>query len=323
MKIDVLAFDQVFDTGLTSVLDTLALANELAPTLGLATPQITLRTVGLRRRVRTAQGLQVPVEAVGSGHAPDVLVVPGLGAKQPHSLTEALARPEMQDLSACLAEAAGHGALLGAVCTGTFVLADTGLLDGHSATTTWWLAPLFRERFPAVHLDETRMLVQAGHCVTAGAAMAHLDLALWLVRRRSPELASLTARYLLVDSRTTQAAYVIPDHVAHNDPLVERFERWARQRLAEGMQGFSLGSAAEAIGASERTLARRLRSVLGKTPLSYFQDLRVERATHLLQTTRASVDQVAAKVGYADGTTLRALLRRKLGRGVRELRLRG
>ncbi len=76
------------------------------------------------------------------------------------------------------------------------------------------------------------------------------------------------------------------------------------------------------IGASERTLARRLRGVLGKTPLSYFQDLRVDRAVHLLRTGNASVDQIAAQIGYADGVTLRALLRRKLGRGVRELRSR-
>jgi transcriptional regulator GlxA family with amidase domain len=67
-------------------------------------------------------------------------------------------------------------------------------------------------------------------------------------------------------------------------------------------------------------LARRLERVLGKTPLSYFQDLRVEHAVHRLRTATASVDEIAAEVGYADGVTLRALLRRKLGRGVRELR---
>ena len=81
--------------------------------------------------------------------------------------------------------------------------------------------------------------------------------------------------------------------------------------------------AASAAGTSERTLARRLQSVLGKTPLSYFQDLRVEHAVHLLRTGNASVDQVATQVGYSDGVTLRALLRRKLGRGVRELRRGG
>ena len=105
--------------------------------------------------------------------------------------------------------------------------------------------------------------------------------------------------------------------LAHADPLIQRFERWARGRLAEG---FSLDQAAEALATSKRTLARRTQSVLGKSPLAYFQDLRIERAVHLLRTSNASVDQIAAEVGYAEGVTLRALLRRKLGRGVREIR---
>ena len=107
------------------------------------------------------------------------------------------------------------------------MLAQSGLLDGRAATTTWWLAPLFRERFPRVELDDSRMVVESGRFATAGAALAHLDLALWLVRRRSPALAALTARYLIVDSRSSQASYAIPDHLAHADPIVERFERWA------------------------------------------------------------------------------------------------
>jgi transcriptional regulator GlxA family with amidase domain len=163
------------------------------------------------------------------------------------------------------------------------------------------------------------MLVSSGSFVTAGAALAHIDLALGLVRRQSPALAALTARYLLIEPRASQATFVIPDHLAHNDPIVERFEHWARHHLA---QGFSLAAAARSVGTSERTLARRLRNVLGRSPLSYFQDLRVERAVHLLQTSNTSVDRIAAQIGYSDGVTLRTLLRRKLGRGVRELRAR-
>src|SRR4051812_38323404 len=101
------------------------------------------------------------------------------------------------------------------------------------------------------------------------------------------------------------------------DPLVERFERWARTRLAHG---FSLDEAAKAVASSKRTLARRLHAVLGKSPLSYFQTLRVERAVHLLKTGNESVDEIAARVGYADGVTLRTLLRRHLGYGIREIR---
>ena len=101
--------------------------------------------------------------------------------------------------------------------------------------------------------------------------------------------------------------------------VVERFDRWAREQLAAG---FSLEAAAQATGTSPRTLSRRLQAVLGKSPLAYVQDLRVERAVHLLETSHAGLDEIAAQVGYIDGVTLRALLRRRLGRGVRELRPR-
>jgi transcriptional regulator GlxA family with amidase domain len=206
---------------------------------------------------------------------------------------------------------------MSAACIGTFVMAESGLLDRQHATTTWWLAPLFRQRYPDVVLEDSHMIVQSGRFVTAGAALSHMDLALWLVRRASPQLASLTAKYLIVDSRPSQSAYALTDHLVHADPMVQRFERWARSRLT---RGFSLGEAARAVGSSKRTLARRLQDVLGKSPLSYFQGLRVERAVHLLKTTNASVDDVAARVGYADGVTLRTLLRRRLNQGVKEIR---
>jgi transcriptional regulator GlxA family with amidase domain len=192
------------------------------------------------------------------------------------------------------------------------------VLDGRRATTTWWLAPAFRARFPSVALDDGRMVVDAGGVITAGAALAHVDLALWLVRRASPGLARTTARHLVYDGRPSQAAFAMPDHLAHGDPIVERFEDWARRHLAH----FSVAAAARACGASERTLERRIRRVLGRTPLAFVQDLRVEAAVHQLETTDRGLDAIAADVGYQDGVTLRALIRRKLGRGVRELRAR-
>jgi transcriptional regulator GlxA family with amidase domain len=204
-----------------------------------------------------------------------------------------------------------------AACVGTFVMAESGLLDHHHATTTWWLAPMFRARYPNVLLDESNMIVKSGKFVTAGAALSHMDLALWLVRGISPKLASLTAKYLIVDSRPSQSAYALTDHLVHSDPLVQRFETWARARLAHG---FSLDDAAKAAGSSKRTLARRMQSVLGKSPLAYFQSLRVERAVHLLKTSSATVEEVAARVGYAEGATLRVLLRRRLKLGVKQIR---
>ena len=113
------------------------------------------------------------------------------------------------------------------------------------------------------------MLVPSDVGVTAGAAMGHLDLALWLIRKVSPELATLVSRYLLADIRSSQALYIIPNHLAQADPLILRFERWAREHLQEG---FSLQEAAKALATSARSLQRRCQAVLGKSPLAYFQD---------------------------------------------------
>jgi transcriptional regulator GlxA family with amidase domain len=320
MKITVLALHGAFDMGLAAVLDTFATANELAQALRLSVPRFQVRVVGVRRQVRTALGLHVPVQPVDPRDRPDWVVVPAPGTKMPESLLAALARRDVRDAAEQLRLWHARGARIAAACIGGFVLAESGLLEGQDATTTWWLAPLFRQRYPTVRLDETRMLVPSGPFVTSGAAIGHLDLALWLVRQASPELAAVAARYLIVDPRPSQAPYIIPDHFAHADPLVERFEHWARARLAEG---FSLEAAAQALATSKRTLQRRLEAVLGKSPLSYFQDLRVEHAVHLLRTSRADIEAIAAQVGYADGVTLRTLLRRRLGRGVRELRAPG
>ncbi len=319
MRIHILVLDGVFDLGLAALTDTLGTANQLAAALAHVPSPVEVTLVGVRQRVRTGQGLTVPVVRVRDAAKPDVVLVPALGAKMPVTLAARLARADVADAAVALQQWSKAGAVAGAACTGTFVLAESGLLDGQRATTSWWLAPMFRQRYARVVLDESRLLVSSARVITAGAALAHLDLSLSIVRSRSPALASLVARYLLVEARGSQAEFVISDHLSHADPVVERFEGWARQQLE---QGFSLEDAAVAVGASKRTLARRLRSVLGKTPLSYFQDLRVERAVHLLRTGSESVDQIATQVGYSDGVTLRVLLRRKLGRGVRELRAR-
>ena len=317
MQIHILALDGVFDLGLAALSDTLGMANELASTLPHAAPRFDVTLVGVRRRVKTAHGLTVPVVQARDVSRPDAVLVPALGTKMPDALGARLLQADVRDAAAALRHWTADGASAGAACTGTWVLAESALLDGRDATTSWWLAPMFRQRYPRVALDESRMLVNSSGFTTAGAAMAHLDLALSIVRSRSPALAAVVARYLLVEARGSQAEFVIPEHLAHNDPIVARFEAWARRNL---VTGFSLADAARSVGASERTLARRLRGVLGKSPLSYFQDLRVERAVHLLRTGADSVDHIAAQIGYADAVTLRTLLRRKLGRGVKELR---
>lgn len=317
MRVSVLVLDGVFDSGLSVVLDTLETANELAIASGSKASRYDVTLCGLRRSAKTHQGLRVDLLPAEKAK-PDLVIVPALGAKTIETISAALDRPDVREASAAIRDWSNDGTRVAGACTATFVLASSGALDGGTATTTWWLAPLFRERFQAVTLEDSKMIVESSKIVTAGAALAHVDLALWIVRRRSPSLAEATARYLVFDARPSQTAYVMPDHLAHSDPLVERFEQWARKHLVD----FDLAEAARRVGASSRTLERRMRAVLGKSPLSYVQDLRVELAIHRLRTTSESIDEIATAVGYGDGVTLRTLLRKKTGRGIRELRAR-
>jgi transcriptional regulator GlxA family with amidase domain len=313
----VLALDGLFDTGLTATLDVFATANSLSTAIMVGGPRFDVSVVGIRGKVRSGLGLTIPVGPVKPDAKPDWVIVPALKAVTPETLLPALARPDVRRAATQIAQWQAAGASIAAACVGTFLLAEAGVLDGREATSTWSLAPLFRQRYPAIDLDESRMLVPTDVGVTAGSAMGHLDLALWLVRQASPDLASLVSRYLLADIRSSQAAYIIPNHLAQADPLVLRFERWSREHLSEG---FSLQGAAAALATSPRSLQRRCQAVLGKSPLAYFQDLRVERARSLIRGSGLGLDAIAAEVGYADGATLRTLLRERLGRGVRELR---
>ncbi|KAF1004631.1 MAG: HTH-type transcriptional regulator CdhR [Luteibacter sp.] len=319
MKISVLALDGVFDTGLTALLDTFEMANELARLKGMRVAPFKVSLVGVRKRLRTGLGFSLSVSGAEPDTRPHWVVVPAINAKLPGAVLDTLARRDVIAAGELLRSWHARGAGISAACIGTFLLAEASLLDGREATTTWSLSPMFRQRYPQVSLDHTRMIVPSGKIVTAGSMMGHLDLALWLVRQASPDLAEKVARFMLIDRRASQARYVIPDHLANADPLVAKFDRWARANLA---RGFSLTEAAKALHVHGRTLQRRTEDVLGKSPLAFFQDLRLERAQELVAE-GMRMDAVANEVGYSNTGTLRNLLRRKLGTGVKQLRSSG
>jgi transcriptional regulator GlxA family with amidase domain len=317
MRISVLALDGLFDTGLIVTLDAFKLANKFASLQKGGSAHFTVTVVGVRKKVKSGQGFSIPVQAITPAQKPDWVIVPALSAASPEQLVPALQRRDVQEAKTQLQKWHARGVPIAASCIGSFILADAGLLDGCEATTTWWMAPFFRQRYPRVTLDESRMLIHSGQVVTTGALMGHLDLALWLIRKASPELSTIVSRYMLADIRSSQARYIIPNHLALADPLMTRFEKWAREHLK---QGFSLEDAARALAITTRALQRRCEAVLGKSPLAYFQDLRVERAQSLIHGSGLDIEAIAAEVGYEDGATLRSLLRKRLGRGVRELR---
>jgi transcriptional regulator GlxA family with amidase domain len=265
VDIAVLAVDSCFDSGLSAVVDVLATANALRGDVPVPPAAFTVTIVGLKKQVRTGNGLIVnPVLARKMAQLPDLLIMPALGVKTPAEIIDTVRGHAALNL---IRDSHADGAELAGACTGTFFLAESGVLDGRLATTSCWLGPAFRSQYPAVLLDETRIIARDARITTAGAAFAHIDLALSIVQQHSPSLANLTARYLLIGDHPSQAAFAMPALLARADPTMATFERWVRQRLSEPLQ---VSAAARDLGISERTLQRTTASVVGMSPLTSF-----------------------------------------------------
>ena len=310
-----IVFDGCQPTALSAVVEALSVAN-LHATRANETepPPLAWRTLSHGARpVRAMGGLTLAVDGgLDQIGTPDLIFLPAILSNDPKTMLRRI--DELHGwLGDLLREHHGRNGILAANCSAVFLLAEAGLLDGRSATTSWWLAKTFAARYPGVHLKPESLITEDERIFCAAAFSACLNLGVGIVEKfLGPRAALSCARVMLVDvNRATQLPYAnLGAHVRHGDELVLRAQTILLSNLTQPM---NLAGLADRLGVTNRTLGRRFRSAIGETPSEFMQHARIERAKRLLETTSTSIDEVAHCVGYEDPSSFRRLFRRTAG----------
>ena len=208
------------------------------------------------------------------------------------------------------------GASIYSACSGAVLLAETGLLDGCSATSHWGYQDLFRKRYPKVKFDPAPNLCfadRAGRIVTAGGVTSWHDLALHIISRyASPGEALRIAKvYLLKWHSEGDLPYAnLVQRLPHNDSIARRCEDWLREHFRDAD---ALAKVTELSAIPERTLKRRFKAATGSSLIEYLQNLRVEEAKRLLESTELPMEDISEQAGYSDTSFFRRLFKRLTG----------
>ncbi|WP_406375579.1 helix-turn-helix domain-containing protein [Streptomyces sp. NBC_00647] len=256
--------------------------------------------------VRTDADFSVTVD-----HGPEVLATADtvvIAAVTPAAITTGLTG----EVAAALAYIR-PGTRIVSICTGAFVLAAAGLLDGRRATTHWCVADEFRRSFPRVDLDPDVLFVDDGEILTSAGAASGIDICLHIVRRdHGSELANRVARRCVVPPLREggQAQYIEQPVPEPSTASTAATRDWALTRLGDPL---TLTELADHAGMSLRTFARRFGDEVGLSPGRWLIQQRVARARHLLEASDLSVDRIAGEVGFATGASLRQHLHATIG----------
>ncbi|MFE0019650.1 GlxA family transcriptional regulator [Amycolatopsis sp. NPDC059021] len=235
----------------------------------------------------------------------DTIILPGC---------EDVFAPVPDEALDAIRKAAAHGTRLASICSGAFILAATGLLDGLRATTHWLAAGALARLHPAVDVDPDVLYVDNGQFLTSAGAAAGLDLCLHMIRRdHGSAVAADTARLSVMplEREGGQAQFIV-----HDQPPVPRGSelepvlRWLEDNTGRDL---TLEDVARQAGMSTRTLNRRFREQTGTTPLQWLLRARVRQAQYLLEATGHPVDRIASQVGFGSPTAFRERFKRVVG----------
>lgn len=209
-----------------------------------------------------------------------------------------------------------RGSSLYSACSGAVMLAESGLLDGCPATSHWGYQDLFARHYPKVHFQPEPNLVfadHAGRIVTAGGTTSWHDLAIHIIARHAGtgEALRIAKVYLLKWHAEGQLPYApLTKNAPHTDSVVRICEQWLKDNYTSSD---AVARVVAYAGVPERTLKRRFKAATGTSLIEYLQNLRIEKAKHLLEDGRMSVDDISAAVSYEDASFFRRLFKRLTG----------
>ncbi len=206
-----------------------------------------------------------------------------------------------------------QGAHVASICTGVFLLAETGLLDGKTATLHWGFTEIFRQRYPRVGLRPDKMFIDHGHLYCSAGVSAGMDLSLYLVEKFCGRQAAVaSAKTMVLDmGRELQTPYdcLLPAK-GHGDPSVSKVQNWLERHHTQSIDYDRL---ADKFRMSRRSLERRFKKATGSTPLGYLQQLRVETAKRLMEDGSRTFSEITYRVGYEDISFFRKIFVRLTG----------
>src|SRR5260221_839846 len=260
-----------------------------------------------RKPMTFANGITLRPTATLDEVKPDLIVVQSIDEE----LDSALERNE--PYVKWVKEWFQRGAHVSSLCTGAFVLGASGILNGKRATTHWFFANEFRRRFPLVDLQERHMLIDAGDIGTCGGASSFLTLMIYLVEKYfGHELAVHASKIFLIDmERPSQLPFKIHSFsVTHRDSSIARSQAFIAEHFHEELM---IDDVARRAGMSVRNFSRRFKAATGEAFSGYFQQLRIEKAKRLLETTDSSSSEIMYQVGYNDDRSFRRLFKEHTG----------
>jgi transcriptional regulator GlxA family with amidase domain len=297
-----------------TVIEALCVANFIATTINRdANPPFSWRRVSLDGRpVRAMCGVSLSADcSTAELGKPDLLFAPAIDIPEPHAIRGTIQRLESQ-WGGVLRRHHEKDGYVAANCSATFLLAEAGLLNGKQATTSWWLARMFRRQYPQVELLPD-LVVKDTRIFSAAAYSAVLNLALEIISEiLGPQSMLPCARVMLIDAnRTQQLPYAdLAMQIDHGDELVLQGQTLLLKHVRNPPDVAGL---AARLHVTSRTLERRFKKAIGQTPLEYLQISRIENTKRLLATTHLSLEQIADRVGYGDPGSLRRVFVREAG----------